>query len=129
MAVIRREDVGRWLRAYEKAWRTPGTSSIAELFTPEVRYRPSPWSEPLEGLEELAGFWESERDGPHERFSMDTDVVALDNDTIVVRVHVEYREPVRHWRNLWVLRFAAGGRCAIFEEWPFAPGQSDGHGD
>jgi hypothetical protein len=27
------------------------------------------------------------------------------------------------------LRFAPGGRCASFEEWPFAPDGDDGHSD
>jgi len=40
---------------------------------------------------------------------------------------VEYAASGRPWRDLWVLRFAADGRCSSFEEWPFAPGQPDGH--
>ncbi|MGH9029729.1 MAG: nuclear transport factor 2 family protein [Acidimicrobiales bacterium] len=127
MAVVRREELTRWLRGYERAWRSAGADSLTELFTPDVSYSASPWREPVEGLADLSGFWEAERDGPEESFSMDSEVVALDNETAVVRVSVEYREPPRRWRNLWVLRFAAGGRCAHFEEWPFAPEQPDGH--
>jgi hypothetical protein len=34
---------------------------------------------------------------------------------------------VSRWLDLWVLRFDDAGRCTAFEEWPFAPGQADGH--
>jgi SnoaL-like domain len=120
MAVIRREELIRWLAGYEKAWREPGTKRLAELFTYDVVYSPSPWSEPVEGLEALEEFWETERDGPDERFTMTSEPVALDNETAVVRVEVTYHVPEKRWRDLWVLRFASGGRCAGFEEWPFS---------
>jgi hypothetical protein len=42
----------------------------------------------------------------------------------VVRVDVQYGPPDRHeYRDLWIVRFAADGRCREFEEWPFWPGQ------
>ncbi len=128
MAVVRRDHVARWLEGYEDAWRTEGTDRLAELFTPDVRYSPSPWADPIVGLAQLASFWEAERDGAEEAFTMTSEVVALDAETAVVRVGVEYgNDPDRPWRDLWVLRFASGGRCAAFEEWPFAPDQGDGH--
>ncbi|CCF65080.1 hypothetical protein [Nocardia cyriacigeorgica] len=60
---------------------------------------------------------------------MDSEVVAIDGRTAVVRVDVEYlRDTPSRWRDLWVLRFDSVGRCTWFEEWPFAPGQPDGQG-
>jgi len=132
MALVRRDYVERWLAIYEEVWRSPGTERLAELFTPDVVYSPSPWAEPVRGLAALARFWEAERDGPDEAFAMAPELVALDADTAVVRVSVDYGDaegPEARWRDLWVLRFAAGGRCAGFEEWPFAPAQPDGHED
>ena len=59
---------------------------------------------------------------------MSADVVAVDGETAVVRVSVDYDRPDGgRWRDLWVMRFAEDGRCSSFEEWPFAPGQPDGH--
>jgi hypothetical protein len=113
---------------YEQAWRSPGTAKLAELFTVDTVYLPSPWSEPIVGLPELEHFWEAERHGPDESFSLRADVVAVELETAVVRVDVEYESPPRSWRDLWVIVFASGGRCARFEEWPFAPDQADGHG-
>lgn len=123
-----RSAVQRWAASYERAWRTPGTDQLDELFSPEISYLPSPWARPVEGLDELAHFWDTERQGPDEEFRFRSEVVAVDGDTAVVRVIVDYGDASSgRWRDLWVLRFAADGRCEVFEEWPFAPGQRDGH--
>jgi len=118
--------VGEWVEAYEALWRAPGTDLLPDLFAPDVVYLPSPWARPLHGLEALAEFWEAERDGPDEAFTMTSRVLAVDGDTAVVRVEVDYGTGSR-WRDLWVLTFDSEGRCAFFEEWPFAPRQPDGH--
>lgn len=118
--------VAEWVEAYEALWRAPGTDLLADVFAPDVVYLPSPWARPLHGLEALAAFWETERDGPDEAFTLTSRVLAVDGDTAVVRVDVDYGTGNR-WRDLWVLTFDAEGRCASFEEWPFAPRQSDGH--
>jgi ketosteroid isomerase-like protein len=128
MDLVRHDDVRRWVTGYEKAWRSPGTASLAELFTEDVSYRPSPWQDPVEGMKDLAKFWNAERDGPGEAFTMSSELVALDGGTAVVRTQVDYEKSSSgRWRDLWVLRFDADGRCRHFEEWPFAPGQPDGH--
>ena len=123
-----RDAVRTWLEGYERAWRTPGTSALGELFIDDVVYLPSPWAEPIRGRGALGRFWEGSRDGPDEGFDAVTRLVAVDGDTAVVRVDVDYEDGQR-WRDLWLISFAADGRCARFEEWPFAPGQDDGHGD
>jgi hypothetical protein len=123
-----RTTVEQWVAYYERLWRTPGTELLAELFVPDASYLPSPWAQPVEGLEAIARFWEAERVGADEEFTMSSDVVAVDEGTAVVRVFVKYGPSgSRPWRDLWVLRFAADGRCSWYEEWPFAPGQPDGH--
>ncbi|HMK63567.1 MAG TPA: nuclear transport factor 2 family protein [Acidimicrobiales bacterium] len=122
-----RRRVERWTQGYEKAWRTAGTEMLAELFTPDVVYSPSPWSEPVVGLEALEQYWEAERQGPDEDFSMEAEVLAVEMETAVVRVAVDYHVPPRPWRDLWVVLFSPSGRCWRFEEWPFAPDQTDGH--
>lgn len=122
------DGVRRWVADYERLWRSPGTTHLASLFTEDATYLASPWETPVAGLSALAGFWESEREGAEEEFTMTSEVVAVDGPTAVVRVRVDYaRAGAGRWRDLWVLRFAEDGRCAHFEEWPFAPGQPDGH--
>jgi hypothetical protein len=125
---VERKSVARWVEAYEEAWRALGTDQLGGLFSPDVSYRPSPWKPPLKGLEEVAPFWEASRDGPDEPFVLSSEIVAVDGSTAVVRVSVDYEgADTTRWRDLWVLDFAADGRCAAFEEWPFAPDQPDGH--
>jgi SnoaL-like domain len=123
-----RKSVEQWVAFYERLWRSPGTELLAELFVPDASYLASPWAQPIQGLEAIAAFWEAERVGADEVFTMSSDVVAVDEATAVVRVLVKYGAAGnKPWRDLWVLRFAADGRCVWFEEWPFAPGQPDGH--
>jgi uncharacterized protein (TIGR02246 family) len=127
-AELDREQVARWVDAYERAWRTADTDRLAELFTPDVTYLTSPWAAPRHGLDEVAEFWKPESEPPYDAFTLTHDVVAIDDSVAVVRVSVDYVEPTAgRWRDLWLLRFAPDGRCAAFEEWPFAPDQPDGH--
>jgi hypothetical protein len=120
-------DVLGWVRSYESAWRSPGTHQLAGLFTEDVSYLVSPWAEPLRGLAAVAEFWDVEREGPDEVFTMTAEVVAVDGAVAVVRAEVEYAATGNRWRDLWILRFAPDGRCGAFEEWPIAPDEPDGH--
>ena len=123
-----RRAVEEWVDGYERLWRTPGTDGLADLFRPDATYRPSPWAGPVVGLEAIARFWDEERDDADEAFDLSAEVVAVDGDTAVVRVSVDYGgADAGRWRDLWVIGFAEDGRCSSFEEWPFAPGQPDGH--
>jgi ketosteroid isomerase-like protein len=126
---MQRDGVTRWLAAYEDAWRTAGTEPLDALFSADAEYRMSPYEEPARGLATIAKLWEAERDGPDEPFAMRHEIVAVDGDTAVVRVEVRYDQPPGEFRDLWLISFAADGRCAAFEEWPFAPGQEVGGRD
>jgi ketosteroid isomerase-like protein len=114
------DGVVRWVDAYERAWRTPGTDGLAGIFTEDAFYSQGPYAESRIGLDEIARMWEETRDG--DVFTMTSEVVAVDGDTAVVRVEVFYQQPAdRQYRDLWVMRFAPDGRCRHYEEWPFAP--------
>lgn len=117
-----RAEVASWIDAYEGAWRTAGTDPLGELFTEEASYRMSPYEEPERGLAAIGALWEREREGPDEGFAMSYEVVAVDGETAVARIEVEYANGAEY-RDLWIVRFAADGRCREFEEWPFWPGQ------
>ncbi len=119
-----RQNVARWVAAYEAAWRAPGTDGLAGMFTPDATYLQGPYEEPVIGRPAIARMWEAERQGPDEVFRMATAIIAVDGPTAVVRVEVGYGQPVtQEYRDLWIVRFAADGRCASLEEWPFWPGQ------
>ena len=114
---MERAAVETWVAGYEDAWRRPGTDALAELFAPDVTYRASPWAAPIVGLEELGRFWEAERDGPDEVFEMHHQIVAVDGDTAVVRLDVDYPAGEGgRWRDLWVIALGTDGRCIAFEE-------------
>jgi ketosteroid isomerase-like protein len=119
-----RNSVREWLAGYEAAWRAAGTDGLASLFTGDATYLQSPYEQPVTGLAAIGRMWEKEREGPDEVFTLATDILAVDGPVAVVRAEVSYGDPpTQEYRDLWVIRFAADGRCAWFEEWPFWPDQ------
>jgi SnoaL-like domain len=124
MAMMDRGALASWIERYEQAWRTPGTGHLDGLFAADTTYRPAPFDDPLVGLPAIAVFWDAERAGPDEVFALTYQIVAVDGDTGVVRVEVDYGSPPqRRYRDLWIVTLNADGRCIAFEEWPFFPGQ------
>jgi ketosteroid isomerase-like protein len=122
---MRRATLEKWISDYETVWRSPGTDRLGELFADNASYLTSPWGQPIQGLEDLATFWDTERDGADEEFAMTSEVVAVDGDVGVARVEVRYGNGDR-WRDIWIVRFDAAGRCVHFEEWPIAPSRTAG---
>ena len=117
-----RGDLSRWVDAYEAAWRTPGTDAVGDLFAADATYRTAPFERPYVGLDAIRAFWDAEREGPDEVFAMSYEIVAVEGDTGVVRVEVEYEDPVdRVYRDLWIVSLDEDRRCTAFEEWPFWP--------
>ena len=131
-----RAQLTAWIAAYERAWRTPGTDVLAELFTEDASYSTAPYEKPHRGLEAIAEMWEEERFGPDEAFEMRGEVLAVEGDTGVARVTVEYKEAThrerrlhrqqKEYRDLWVVRLNGSGLCSHFEEWPFWPPGQEG---
>jgi hypothetical protein len=125
-----------WLAGYERAWRTPGTDVLAELFAEDAAYSTAPYENPHRGLEEIARMWEAERFGPDEAFEMISEVVAIEDNTGVARVSVQYREATdkkrrlhrqqKEYRDLWIVQLDETGLCSHFEEWPFWPPDQEG---
>jgi ketosteroid isomerase-like protein len=119
---LRQADIADWVSAYERAWRTAGTDRLAEIFTPDATYQMSPFEDRHRGLAAIAELWEAEREGPDEAFTLQSEVVAVEGDTGVVRCEVAYGTPHnRIYRDLWIIRLDDDGRCFHFEEWPFSP--------
>jgi ketosteroid isomerase-like protein len=119
--VTDRAAVAAWVERYERAWRTAGTDVLASLFTSDATYSMEPYDTPVDGLAAIAELWERERTGPDERFSMISEIVAVEGDVGVVRVEVDYRDQKLEFRDLWIIHLVDDGRCRAFEEWPFWP--------
>jgi ketosteroid isomerase-like protein len=118
---VTREELSRWVVAYEAAWRAPGTDAVADLFTPEATYSMAPFEEPHAGLDAIKELWDHERP-EGEQFTIHWQIVAVESDTGVVRLEVEYTAPEhRIFRDLWIVALDDAGRCTAFEEWPFSP--------
>jgi ketosteroid isomerase-like protein len=118
---MERAALTRWIEEYERAWRTEGTEALTSLFTEDATYRTAPFEQPFRGLTAIAEMWEEGREGPDEVFSLDTDVIAVDGDTGVIRVEVSYGDPVgQTYRDIWIVELR-DGLCRAFEEWPFWP--------
>jgi hypothetical protein len=123
MVDLTRDHVSWWLDAYERAWRSPGTADLDGLFSEHASYRMAPYEDAVSGIDAVRRLWDEERDGPEEPFELTSEIVAVDGPVAVVLAEVAYAEPPRDYRDLWVLRFAADGRCESYEEWPYWPGQ------
>ena len=122
-----RSQLEDWIAAYERAWRTAGTEPLAGLFAEDASYSVAPYEEPHVGLEAIARMWETERLGPDEDFGMESEIVAVEGDTGVARVTVNYGPPrEQEYRDLWVVTLGLDGLCTQFEEWPFWPPGTDG---
>ena len=131
-----REQLNVWLERYERAWRTPRTDGLADLFSEDATYSTAPYETPHQGLDAIREMWEAERSGPEEEFEMTGEVLAVEGDTGVARVHVLYGEGPdragrenrqrREYRDLWVVRLDDEGLCFHFEEWPFWPPEQEG---
>src|SRR5258705_12179312 len=116
-----------WLDGYERAWRTPGTGALVELFTEVATYSTAPYEDPHRGLEAIGEMWEAERLGADEVFEMASEVVAVEGDAGVARVEVHYGAPKeKQYRDLWIVRLNEQGLCFHFEEWPFWPPDQQG---
>ena len=116
-----RDALIRWVDAYERAWRAPGVEALDALFTEDATYSTAPFQNPFAGLPAIREMWEAGRE-PGEEFVMSSEVVAVEGDVGVIRLRVHYTAPEDQvfW-DLWIVRLAADGRCAAFEEWPFWP--------
>ena len=119
-----RSQIADWVAAYERLWRTAGTDGLGELFTEDATYLAAPFQDPHKGLAAIAELWEDEREGPDEVFEVQSEIVAVEGDTGVVRLEVTYGEPAQQvYLDLWIIRLGEDGRCRHFEEWPFWPGR------
>lgn len=122
---MQRDRLEAWVELYERLWRTPGTAGLGTAFAPRVVYSMGPYEQPVEGLEALADLWEKERHSAKEAFELDTEIVAAEGATAVVRAEVRYGPPrEQEYKDLWVVEFDDQGCCVSFEEWPFWPEQS-----
>jgi limonene-1,2-epoxide hydrolase len=113
----------RWLDAYVHAWKTGAHDAVSALFTPDVRYTPDPFSEPIVGREAVVAWWLEDPDEP-DTFDARYTVTAVDGETglVVAEGFSEYFSDARRdiliarFANVFFLRFDADGRVREYRE-------------
>ena len=127
--MIQTEAVQRWLDAYSRAWETYEPRDIGALFTDDAEYRWHPWDEGddvARGREQIVRGWLENRDAPGTYRGEYRPLLVNEDVAIAVGTSLYYgsasQETLeRKYHNLWVLRFAADGRCCSFTEWYMTP--------
>ena len=103
-----------WLDAYVRAWNTNDPADIAGLFAADATYRGAPYEPGLHGVEAIVADWLRRQDKPGET-TFTWRPVAVTDEVAVVEGATAY--PTQVFRNLWVIRLDASGRCRDFTEW------------
>lgn len=120
---MNRDDLQSWLDRYVEAWRTDDPDQVAALFTDDATYRYRPYGGDEHasiGREAIVAAWLEEGDPPgswdasYEPFAVDGDRAVA---TGTSRYFASAKEPERTYHNVFLLRFAADGRCAEFTEY------------
>ncbi len=110
------QDVQRWVEGYIRAWESNDPGDIGGLFADDARYFTTPYREPWRGRDAIVAGWIDNKDEPGD-YIFRFEVLAVAGDLAFVQGWTHYKEPPKHYHNLWVIRFAPDGRCAEFTEW------------
>jgi ketosteroid isomerase-like protein len=118
-------EVQGWLDRYVEAWRTYDPAAVGALFADDAEYRYHPWDEPVRGRDAIVRSWiepdgqASSRDKPG-TYEARYEPYAVDGDRAVAVGSSDYLGPdgsiERRYRNVFLLRFDAEGRCRAFTE-------------
>ena len=123
MTTMNKADVQGWLNRYVEAWRTSDREQVESLFTEDATYRYHPYgddSHANNGREAIVAAWLEEADPP-DSWEASYAPFAVDGDRAVAVGTSHYfasdKGPARAFHNVFLLRFAAEGRCAEFTEY------------
>ena len=111
-----------WLDRYIAAWRANEREPIEALFTEDAVYRYNPYGgddHTLRGNDAIVDGWLAEGDDP-DAWEARYQPYAIEGDRAVAigwsRYAATAGEPERTYHNVFLLRFAADGRCSEFTE-------------
>jgi hypothetical protein len=88
------------------------------LFSDDAAYRYDPFSEPLVGGAAIAADWLKDQDAA-DSWEAEYHPFAVDGDHAVAVGETRYPTEGKRYANVYVLEFAADGRCCSFTEWFF----------
>lgn len=107
-----------WVEGYKKAWASNEPDDIRALFTIDATYayRPNDATAPR-GHDEIVASWLESKDAPGD-YTFEYWVVSESDTVAVVQAVTDYSASGgKVYDNLWVIRFADGGRASDFTEW------------
>jgi len=102
------------MRGFLRAWESNDPGDIGSLFADDATMRCAPVEEPHGGHDVILEAWLSRRDQPGE-CQFERGPVAIDGDLAVIEGETRYRDR-RVYRNLWLIRRGADGKCRSFVE-------------
>jgi ketosteroid isomerase-like protein len=117
--------VQRWLDGYCRAWERYDPDEIGALFSDDAEYRLHPWDEGddvIRGCRAIVDAWLREPDPPGTYEGRYRPLVLQGDSAVTTGTSRYYTDATRtrldrEYHNLFVLRFAADGRCRSFTEW------------
>ncbi|MBJ7595634.1 MAG: nuclear transport factor 2 family protein [Candidatus Dormibacteraeota bacterium] len=119
--------VADWVRCYIDVWRSGDHLRVSELFTDDAVYYTDAFRPPRRGLAEIEEYWRIAGDPP-DAFEAHYDPLIVSGDHAVVTGFSRYFDDSRsrvdkEYANLFVLTFAADGRCTEYREWYMLRGE------
>ena len=119
--MVTKETVSAWLAGYVQAWKTYDKDTIGALFSEDVVYYYTPFSEPVRGRAAVVVAWLEQ---PDEAGTYDAhyEPVLIEGDHAVTNGRSRYFEQdgktlKMEWDNVFFLQFDADGRCKEYREW------------
>lgn len=106
-----------WLDEYTTAWETGDADAAAALFASDATYHETPFTEPLDGRDEIRDYW-AETTASQEETTVDTTVESITRATGFARFRATFvrRETTVDLDGVLSARFVAGD-CVEFREW------------
>ncbi len=117
-----RAAVQRWLDAYVRAWKAYDEVEIADLWAEDATWL-YPFGTRAHGRAPITAEWMAEQHlFVHGGYDAAYEPIAIDGSIVVCHGRTRFFDPATgttraEYDNIWVLRFAADGRCAEFHEW------------
>ncbi len=117
---MNRKTLEAWLDAYGQAWETRDPQAAADLFTEEATYRETPFDEPLQGREEISGYWSGVPRSQSD-ISFSYEILAITEEEGIAHWNANYTRlptdaPVK-LDGVFLVKLDANGRCTEFREW------------
>ena len=114
------QSLTKWLAAYKQAWEKQDADLFVTLFTHDCEYRDTPFIEPVHGRD-FHAFWQALAKVQQDNH-IDLQILAQtpDNRVIVNWQAASTRRGAgerREGNGIFVLTFAADGRCSDAREW------------